>query len=152
MQKRMAMWCAVAIAVAPPALAQPGDDVRDAGEILRVEAELCRAFEAGDAARLREGLDERFTLVDSSGQVTGFAQVLAEVQRREPAYDVFRNHGQSVRLHGDAAVVIGTTSVEGRLNGEAFAARFRFTDTWIRTAAGWKMAASHASRLGAAVP
>lgn len=149
---RMAMWCAVAIATASPGHAASRDDDRDARDILRVEAALCRAFEAGDAVRLRGGLDERFTLVDSSGQVTGLEQVLAEVQRGEPAYDVFRNHGQSVRLYGDAAVVIGTTSVEGRSHGEAFAARFRFTDTWIRTAAGWKMVASHASRMEAAVP
>ena len=149
---RRPMLCMAAIAVAASPLVKSADDARDTREILRVESALCRAFEAGDAARLREGLDARFTLVDSSGEVSGLEHVLGEVQRREPAYTVFRNHDQSVRLYGDSAVVIGITSVEGRSQGEAFAGRFRFTDTWVRTAAGWKMVASHASRLGTSTP
>jgi len=138
---------AIAMALATP-VAQAGDKTQDEREILRVEAALCRAFETGDVAALRDGLDERFTLTDSSGKVTN----LAEVERGDPSYDVFRNHGQSIRLYGDAALVTGITSIEGRSGGQAFAADFRFTDTWVRVDGRWKMAASHASRLPAAKP
>lgn len=142
---------AIAMAIMTPA-AQAGDKARDEREILRVEAALCRAFETGNVAALRKGLDERFTLTDSSGKVTDLAQNLAEVERGDPAYDVFRNHGQSIRLYGDAALVTGITSIEGRSGGQAFAADFRFTDTWVRIGGQWKMAASHATRLPAAKP
>lgn len=125
------------------------DDAGDTREILRVEAELCRAFERGDADYLRKALDPRFTLVSSTGVVTGFAENVAEVASREPAYEVFRNHDQAVRLHGDAAIVTGITTVRGRAGGEAFAADFRFTDTWLRRGDSWVLAASHASRLPA---
>jgi len=123
------------------------DDASDRREILRVEAELCRAFETGDADTLRKALDPRFTLVSSTGVVTGFAENVAEVEQREPSYEIFRNHGQDVRLHGDAAVVTGITTVKGRAGGEPFAADFRFTDTWIRRGDSWVLAASQASRL-----
>lgn len=134
----------MAIAGTPAAASDAAPDTR---EILRVEAELCRAFEAGDADYLRKALDPGFTLVSSTGVVTGFDENVAEVAQREPAYEVFRNHGQDVRVHGDAAIVTGITTVKGRADGEAFAADFRFTDTWLRRDGSWVLAASHASRL-----
>ena len=129
------------------ALAVDARDVAQEDELLRVEAALCHAFEAGDAGVLRSGLDRSFTLVDSSGEVTGYDRNIADVARREPRYEVFRNHGQEIRLYGDAAIVIGITTVKGVAGKDGFAADFRYTDTWIRRDGHWKLAASHASRL-----
>ena len=123
----------------------PGNDDRAA--LLAAEASVCQAFEDGNADALRRLLTDDFTLVDSRGGVTGLAQNLAEVAAREPRYDVFRNHGQQVRLLGDSALIVGVTSIRGRAGGEAFAADFRYTDTWIRRDGHWLLAASHASRL-----
>ncbi len=116
-------------------------------ELRKVEAAACRAFEAGDADALRGMLTTDFTLVDSHGNVTDREQNLAEVAAREPFYDEFRNHDQQVRLYGDAALIVGITSIRGRAGGKAFAADFRYTDTWIRRDRKWLLAASHASRL-----
>ena len=127
--------------------AQARDARQDERELLRTEATLCAAFEHGDAATVRRGLDPTFTLTDSHGQVTGFERNVEDVARRDPAYDVFRNHDQHARLYGDAAVVTGITTVKGRSGKDAFAADFQYTDTWIRDADGWKIVASHASRL-----
>ncbi|HEV8692897.1 MAG TPA: nuclear transport factor 2 family protein [Lysobacter sp.] len=123
------------------------DAAADEREIRRVEAEVCRAFETGDAAALRRGLDTTFTLVDSHGTVTDLMQNVAEVEKRDPVYDVFRNHDQTVRLYGDSAIVTGITTVKGHSGDATFAADFRFTDTWVRRDDGWKLAASHASRI-----
>ena len=125
------------------------DAAMDEREILRTEAAICHAFRAGDADYLRKALDPGFTLIDSRGTVTDLEQNLAEVQAREPRYKEFRNHGQVIRLFGDAAIVTGITSIKGTADGEAFAADFRFTDTWVRRGGRWIMAASHASRLPA---
>ena len=118
-------------------------------EILRAEAAICSAFERGDVAYLRGALDPRFTLVDSRGTVTNLDQNLDEVEAREPRYEEFRNHGQSIRIYGDTAIVTGITSIKGTAGGEAFAADFRFTDTWLYRDGRWLLAASHASRLPA---
>lgn len=127
--------------------AQARDRTEDEREILRVEAVLCRAFEAGDADTLRKGLDERFALTDSKGNVTDREQNLAEVAKRDPVYEVFRNHEQKIRLYGDAAIVTGVTTIKGRSGDTAFAGDFQFTDTWVRRDGRWTLAASHASRL-----
>jgi hypothetical protein len=127
--------------------AQARDRAQDEREILRVEAALCRAFETGDTKTLRDGLGEHFTLTDSSGNVTGLEQNLAEVARRDPVYETFRNHDQKIRLYGDAAVVTGITTLKGRSGTSGFAGDFQFTDTWIHDNGKWKMVSSHASRL-----
>jgi ketosteroid isomerase-like protein len=123
------------------------DPSPDEQEILRVEAELCRAFENADADALRAALDPTFVLTDSRGTVTGLEQNLAEVASGDPDYEVFRNHGQKVQLYGDAAIVTGITSIRSRSGDAMFEGDFQFTDTWIRRPGGWKLAASHASRL-----
>jgi ketosteroid isomerase-like protein len=129
--------------------AWPRDLAGDEQEIRRVEAELCKAFEDGDAPTLRKDLDPTFTLTNSRGEVSDFAQNLDEVGKREPRYEVFRNHDQNVRLYGDAAIVTGITNVKGRSKGEPFTADFQFTDTYVRRKGRWLLAASHASRLQA---
>lgn len=129
-----------------PSLAWADGDA-DRRAILEVEADLCRAFVERDAEALQRGLDETFTLVGSDGAVADRGQTIAEVVGGNPAYDEFCNHDHHWRFHGDTAIVIGVTSIRGRSDGEPFAARFRFTDTWLRRDDGWKLAASHASRL-----
>ncbi len=64
-------------------------------------------------------------------------------------YELFRNHDSKLRVYGDTAVVNGVTSVKGSAGGEAFAADFQFTDTYVRRKSGWVIVASHASRLQA---
>lgn len=119
----------------------------DEKEVLRVEALLCGAFESGDAATLRKYMDATFTQTSSHGEVSDFAQNVDEVAKREPRYEVFRNHDQKVRLYGDAAIILGITSVKGTAGGKPIEADFQYTDTWIRRDGTWKIAASHASRL-----
>lgn len=123
------------------------DASSDEHEILRVEAELCRAFEKADADALRTALDPTFVLTDSRGTVTDLEQNLAEVASGDPDYEVFRNHGQKIQLYGDAAIVTGITSIRSHSGDSTFEGDFQFTDTWVRRADGWKLAASHASRL-----
>lgn len=142
--------CLVAAALAVAASPAPARDAaQDRHDILETETALCEAFENGDADTLRALLDERFVLTGSNGIPTDRAQTIAEVESGEPAYDVFRNHGQTFHLYGDAAVVIGITTIEGTAGGEAFAADFQFTDTWVYRDDRWLLAASHATRVSA---
>lgn len=145
----MKPWMSIPLLMLAMASAHARSTAQGEREILLAEAALCKAFESGDAAYLRGALDPRFTLVDSRGTMTNVEQNLDEVEAREPRYEEFRNHGQSIRIYGDMAIVTGITSVKGMAGGEAFAADFRFTDTWLYRDGRWLLAASHASRLPA---
>ncbi|NOK34169.1 nuclear transport factor 2 family protein [Corallococcus exercitus] len=128
-------------------VAEARDPAQDERELLKVEAAVCRAFETADAATLRKSLDARFTLTDSKGTVTDLEQNLAEVTKKDPVYEVFRNHHQKVRLYGDAAVVTGITTLKGHSGKTQFEGDYQFTDTWVYRDGQWKLAASHATRL-----
>jgi ketosteroid isomerase-like protein len=52
-----------------------------------------------------------------------------------------------MRLYGDAAIVLGITSIKGTSAGKTFELDVRFTDTYVRRAGGWKIAASQATRI-----
>ncbi|RKH16670.1 nuclear transport factor 2 family protein [Corallococcus sp. CA041A] len=127
--------------------AEARDPAKDERELLKVKAALCRAFETADVATLRKSLDARFTLTDSKGTVTDLEQNLAEVAKKDPVYEVFRNHHQKIRLYGDAAVVTGITTLKGHSGKTQFEGDFQFTDTWVYREGQWKLAASHATRL-----
>jgi hypothetical protein len=142
---RLVVGAMILLATAAGAVAREARS--DEREILRVEAILCAAFEKGDADTLRNHLDSRFTLTSSRGEVSDLAQNLDEVARRDPFYDVFRNHEQKIRLYRDAAIVTGITTVKGHSAGQSFDGDFQYTDTWVRENGRWKLAASHASRL-----
>ena len=136
-------WLVTAALASAPAFAAGVDE----DPLRAAEARLCAAFESGDAGALPRYMDATFTLTDSHGAVTGFAQNVAEVAAREPRYEVFRNHDQAIRFYGDTAIVLGVTSVKGTADGKPFDGDFRYTDTWILRGGRWLIVASHASRV-----
>jgi ketosteroid isomerase-like protein len=140
---RVAGYVMVLMFVVHDAAASQAADER---EIRKVESALCEAIRAGDAAGIARYEDETYTLTNSKGVVTRRADDIADA-KKGVRYDEFRNHDQSLRLYGDAAIVLGVTSVKGASDGKPFAADFRFTDTYVRRADGWKIAASHATRI-----
>ena len=135
---------AVTLLVQSAIAATPADDER---EIRRVEKELCDAFQKGDAATIERLEDETYTLTNSRAEVTTRADDVADAKKGETRYTEFRNHDTTVRLYGDSAIVLGITSVKGSSGGKDFAADFRFTDAYVRRPDGWKIAASHATRI-----
>jgi len=141
-----AAWFVASLALAA-STPHARDKAGDASEIRSVEAKLCEAFEKGDAKTLREYMDPQFTQGTSRGDIEDFKQTVSEVEKREPAYDEFRNHDQTVRAYDNAAIVIGVTSIKGKSEGKPFAADFKYTDTYIYRGGHWWLAASHATKL-----
>jgi ketosteroid isomerase-like protein len=139
---RVAGFLIVAL-LAQNAIAAPADDER---EIRKAEGALCNALRDGDVATIARLEDGTYTLTNSKGEVTTRVDDISDA-KKGVRYDEFRNHGQIVRLYGDAAIVLGITSVKGSSGGKPFAADFRFTDTYVRRPDGWKIAASHATRI-----
>jgi ketosteroid isomerase-like protein len=135
---------AVAFAFSQIAVAAPADDER---EIERVERALCDAFRTGDAAAIEKLEDETYTLTNTRSEVTTRADDIADAKKGEIKYTEFRNHDTTMRLYGDAAIRLGITSIKGTSSGKAFALDVRFTDTYVKRADGWKIAASHATRI-----
>jgi ketosteroid isomerase-like protein len=119
----------------------------DAQLVMEVTQQGCDAIRAGDVATLEKLLAPEFTLVSSNARVQTRDQVLDEVRRRDPLYEVFRNHSMTARIYGDAAVVQGITSLKGSSNGNTFELDVRFTDTLIKHQGQWRLVVSHVTRV-----
>ncbi|TKR31052.1 nuclear transport factor 2 family protein [Luteimonas gilva] len=127
--------------------AQARDPAQDKADLLHAEAALCLGSEQSDVQSKHEYMDETFIATSSRNEITGFADSIREAESRDPVYTEFRNHDQDVRLYGDAAVIVGITTVRGRSGNTAFSGDYRYTDTWIRRDGHWKLAASHSTKL-----
>jgi len=136
----------LAIVFAQQAAASPSA-ADDEQEIRRVEHALCEAFRTGDADTIARIEDETYTLTNTHAEVSTRADDIADAKKGEIRYSEFRNHDQTVRLYGDAAIVLGITSLKGTSVGKAFELDVRFTDAYVRRADGWKIAASQATRI-----
>lgn len=137
----LALGCALA------GTAYARDQAQDERYIRTTEASVCDAFQAGDADVLRNALDDHFTLTDSKGVVANREQTVAAVARRDPAYLIFHNHDQSVRVYGDAAIMTGVRTMQSHTAGATSAGDYAYTDTWVHVDGRWKLAASHESLL-----
>jgi ketosteroid isomerase-like protein len=116
-------------------------------EVMAVTQAVCDAFRNGDLPALEQMLAPEFTLVGSDASVQPRSQAIAEVQSRDPRYEVFRNHDMTAHVYGDAAVVQGITSLKGTAGGRPFMLDVRFTDTLVRSQGRWRIVVSHVTRI-----
>ena len=135
--------------LAVPGLAGPSTSPSDTeAELRRLTQELFDAIAPGDAAVWRRYLHENVILLDENGVVRDKAALLEELAPR-PAGLVGRIEidRYQVRLHGDTAVAAGEVQEYLDYHGQSLRSRFRFVDTWIRTAEGWRLIAQHTSAV-----
>ena len=117
-------------------------------EVLQFERDACRAFLDADTGALERVLTPDFTLTLSNGEVNTRADEISELLSGKVHYDVFENYDMLARLYGnDTAVVLGKTRVKGTADGKPFDRIVQFTDTLIKRAGNWQLAAGHVSQI-----
>jgi Domain of unknown function (DUF4440) len=110
----------------------------------RQTQELMDAVAPGDAEVWRRYLHDNAVYLDEDGRVLDKAALLKELTPL-PAGLVGRIEVDKFRLtlHGDTAVVAAEVQEYLDYHGQDLRTRFRFLDTWLRTPAGWRLAARH---------
>ena len=117
-------------------------------EVLQFERDACKAFLDADTGALERVLTPDFTLTLSNGEVNTRADEVSELRSGKVHYDVFENYDMLARLYGnDTAVVLGKTRVKGTADGKPFDRIVQFTDTLIKRAGNWQLAAGHVSQI-----
>ena len=117
-------------------------------EILQVERDGCLAYQNNDPQQIAAFLTDDYTLTDSKGHVTTANDDINDAKTSKVHYDVFENYDMSARVYGDmTAVVLGKTRVKGTAEGQAIDIVVQFTDTFVKQAGRWRLAAGHVSRL-----
>lgn len=133
-------WLLLGCGLTPPAFA--GTNSVEA-ELRRNTTELLNAIAPGDVAVWDRLLDPRAIQTDENDVVRDKAQILAELHPLGPglvgnlSIDEFR-----VARRGDVAVVSHEDREYLDYHGQEIHSRFRMTDTWVRSAAGWRLLGS----------
>jgi uncharacterized protein DUF4440 len=109
--------------------ARQGNTSDEGGRVLALEKAWNHALEEKDTKALDMLLHNTMVLMDTDGSMqTNIDQT-------------------SVRVYGDAAVVVGIFRVKGTDKGKSFVRRERFVDTWIKTNGTWQCVATTAAMI-----
>ena len=146
-RKTLLAALAVAALTAAPRRAQAGA-AEDRETLARLDLDYQAAVERNDADAMALLLAEDFALVLGDGRTYTRADLLDWARTRTVDYERQREDPgtQTVRVWGDTAVVTARLWVKGvGPGGRAFERRLWFSDTWVRTAEGWRYVFGQAS-------
>ena len=130
------------------ALTAQASENEDMKALLQLENDIARAWVQRDAQTLEQILADDYALAGTDDALIGKTQYIAELDNPEFETDSAIVDELRVRVYGDAAVVIGRATYQGRSKKRGrYLRRFRFTDTFIRHDGTWKCVATHASAL-----
>lgn len=128
------------------AAAQSGrSDDEAAAAVARLDTQYQAAVKANDAATMDRILADDFVLVTGRGQTFTKADLLAAARAQSSTYEHQDESQQKVRVWGDTAVVTALLWIKGTNGGQPFERRLWYSDTYVRTATGWRYVFGQAS-------
>ncbi len=127
--------CVLASAIA--AAAAPADDAKTVADL---DTAYQAAVKRNDADAMGRILADDFVLVLGNGQAYTKADLLKAAREKRTIYEHQEDTQQKVRVWGDTAVVTALLWLKGTTDGKPFERRLWFSDTYVRTAAGWRYA------------
>lgn len=143
---RCLLPAAAFVAASSAALADP---VTDTSAVSALDTRYQAAVKANDAAAMAAILHDDMVLVVGQGAAYTRADLLDAARTRAVVWEQQDEEpgSQTVRLFGaDTAVVTAKLWLKGRrANGDAFDRKLWFSDTYVRTPAGWKYAFGQSS-------
>ena len=133
--------------VKQPVAATPGIRAADEELISALDLEFQRAVKVNDARTIDRILHDQYFLVLGNGTVVTRQELIEEAQSQRVKYEVQDEvpGTQMVRIWDDTATVTAKLKIKGRRDGQAFDRTLWFSDTYVRTAEGWKYAFAQAS-------
>jgi ketosteroid isomerase-like protein len=119
-----------------------------------VEEELIRVTEAWDRAMVSNDPDAiglfmgaDWTIIGPDGSIGDRSSFLESVRSGDLTHDVMETHEPSIRVYGDAAVVISRGVSGGRYRGEPFHLIERVSCVFVREQGRWRCVLTHLSPI-----
>jgi ketosteroid isomerase-like protein len=103
------------------------------------------AVKNNDVESMERILADDYILVTSSGNTQTKTDLLKEARERKTTYERQEDSNQTVRLWADTAVVTAKLWAKGTDGEKPFGVKLWFSDTYVKTPAGWKYVFGQAS-------
>ena len=118
----------------------------DEGKIVAaLDTQYQAAVQKNDAAAMDRLWADDFVLVIGSGKTYTKTDLLTEARSGRVLYERQDDSAQTVRVWGDTAVITAKLWAKGTENGKPFEYTLWFSDTYVRTPAGWRYVFGQAS-------
>ena len=123
----------------------PDSNSNDEKVVAALDTEYQAAVQANDAAAMDRILADDFVLVTGRGTIYTKANLLEEARAKKVIYEHQEDSQQKVRVWGNTAVITALLWAKGTNQGKPFEYRLWFSDTYVRTPAGWRYVFGQAS-------
>ena len=117
----------------------------DAEVVAALDEKYQAAVKANDFATMDKILADDFVLVTGTGKAFNKSDLLQEARSKSTVYEHQEDTERKVRVWGDTAVVTAKLWVKGSNEGKPIEYKLWFSDTYVRTAAGWRYVFGQAS-------
>jgi ketosteroid isomerase-like protein len=119
----------------------------DAKTVAALDTKYQAAVKSNDAATMDQILADDFILVNGRGKVSSKTDLLESARKKEVTYERQDEESgtQKVRVWGDTAVVTALLWIKAVQGAKPIDYKLWFSDTYVRTPAGWRYAFGQAS-------
>jgi len=119
----------------------------DAKTVAGLDTKYQAAVKSNDAATMDQILADDFVLVTGRGKVSSKADLIESARKKEVSYERQDEEPgtQKVRVWGDTAVVTALLWIKAAQGGKPIDYKLWFSDTYVRTSAGWRYVFGQAS-------
>ena len=148
--KRIAM-ALLCLAAAGPGIAGVAEDKQAVADL---DTRYQRAVKENDAQTMAAILHDDFVLVTGKGTVYTKGDLLKSARDKEIVWEQQDEEpgSQTVRVWGDTAVVTAKLWLKYKAEGQQVDKKLWFSDTYVRTAQGWRYAFGQSSLALPATP
>ncbi len=115
--------------------------------LIRLENRWVDALMKSDVATLDSIFADSYVDTDEHSHRSDKQGVLSVLKSGELKIESIKLSDMQVYDYGDAAVVTGSASQAGSFQGQPFAAKIIFTDTFVKQNGKWRAVASHRSAV-----
>ena len=119
----------------------------DAKTVAALDTKYQAAVKANDPATMDQILADEFILVNGRGKVSTKTDLIGSARKKEITYERQDEEpgSQKVRVWGDTAVVTALLWIKAVQAGKPIDYKLWFSDTYVRTPAGWRYVFGQAS-------
>jgi ketosteroid isomerase-like protein len=119
----------------------------DIKTVAALDTKYQAAVKANDPATMDQILADEFILVNGRGKVSTKTDLIESARKKEITYERQDEEpgSQKVRVWGDTAVVTALLWIKAVQAGKTIDYKLWFSDTYVRTPAGWRYVFGQAS-------